>query len=152
AQHEPVSRILGRRDFYGRTFAITSATLDPRPDSEILITATLELVREDGLADKPPRIIDIGTGSGCLLLTLLAELPAATGLGTDISQAALDAARANALAMGLAERAEWLQADALEGVPGGFHIVVTNPPYIRTGEIPELEPEVRSFDPVQALD
>lgn len=152
AQREPVSRILGQRDFYGRTFAITPATLDPRPDSETLITAALELVAEEGWTTRPLRILDVGTGSGCLLLTLLAELPAATGLGTDISPAALDAARVNAGRLGLADRAEWLQADALEAVPRGFHMLVANPPYVRTADIASLEAEVRCFDPLRALD
>ena len=88
-RREPVSRILGERDFYGRTFAISPATLDPRPDSETVLAATLEVVREEGWLSQPLRILDVGTGSGCLLLTLLCELPQATGLGTDISTAAL---------------------------------------------------------------
>ncbi len=151
-RREPVSRILGCRDFYGRTFAISPATLDPRPDSETLISATLELVRQEGWQREPLRILDVGTGSGCLLLTLLSEMPQATGLGTDISAAALAIARENACRLGLEQRAAWSQKDALEGVAGPFHILVANPPYVRTGDIADLEPEVRDFDPVQALD
>ena len=93
---EPVSRILGVRDFYGRSFAISPATLDPRPDSETLIAAVLELAASEGWLARPLRLLDVGTGSGCLLLTLLAELPGAAGVGTDTSVAALNVARANA--------------------------------------------------------
>ena len=151
-QHEPVSRILGERDFYGRTFAISPATLDPRPDSETVIAAALEIAREEGWMSRPIRILDVGTGSGCLLLTLLCELPQATGLGTDISAAALDTASLNAGRLGLGRRVTWLRADALESIAGPFHMLVANPPYVRTAEIPGLEPEVRDFDPTQALD
>ena len=104
AAREPVSRILGEREFYGRTFALSPATLDPRADSETVITAALELVREEGWRQRPLRIIDVGTGSGCLLLTLLCELPNALGLGTDISAAALETARDNAASLGLQDR------------------------------------------------
>jgi release factor glutamine methyltransferase len=149
---EPVARILGEREFYGRSFAISPATLDPRPDSETLIAATLELAREEKWLAAPLRILDIGTGSGCLLLTLLAELPSASGVGTDISQAALDVASANAQRLGLDARCRWVTADLLEGIAGPFDVLVANPPYVRTGEIPTLEPEVRSFDPHAALD
>lgn len=151
-QHEPVSRILGERDFYGRTFAICPATLDPRPDSETVIAAALEIAREEGWTSRPIRILDVGTGSGCLLLTLLCELPQATGLGTDISAAALDTASLNAGRLGLDPRVTWLRADGLESIAGPFHMLVANPPYVRTAEIPGLEPEVREFDPTQALD
>ena len=151
-QHEPVSRILGERDFYGRTFAISPATLDPRPDSETVIAAALEIAREEGWMSRPIRILDVGTGSGCLLLTLLCELPQAAGLGTDISAAALDTASLNAGRLGLDRRVTWLRADGLESIAGPFHMLVANPPYVRTAEIPGLEPEVRDFDPTQALD
>jgi release factor glutamine methyltransferase len=152
AAREPVSRILGERSFYGRTFAISPATLDPRPDSETLIETTLEIVEREGRHAQPLRILDVGTGSGCLLLTLLAELPNATGVGTDVSKAALDVARENAQRLGVAGRAEWLASDALEGVEGPFDILVSNPPYIRSGDIAQLAPEVSRFDPYLALD
>jgi release factor glutamine methyltransferase len=151
-RREPVSRILGEREFYGRAFAITPATLDPRPDSETLIDTVLELVEEEGWKGKPLRILDVGTGSGCLLLTLLAELPHATGLGTDISQGAITVAARNAARLELEPRVEWKVADGLESVEGHFHILIANPPYVRTAEIAGLAPEVRSFDPVEALD
>jgi release factor glutamine methyltransferase len=149
---EPVSRILGTRDFYGRSFAVTAATLDPRPDSETLIELTLDLVGEKGWRDKPLRILDVGTGTGCLLITLLAELPLATGLGTDISSEALDVAQANARLNDVADRARFAQHDLLTGVSGPFDILVCNPPYIPSATIESLEPEVRVFDPRGALD
>jgi release factor glutamine methyltransferase len=152
ARREPVSRILGARDFYGRSFAISPATLDPRPDTETLIEAALAIVREEGWRRRDLRILDVGTGSGCLLLTLLCELDGASGLGTDISVPALAVARANADRLGMSHRASWLTADALETVSGSFHILVSNPPYVRTGEIAALEPEVCEFDPAAALD
>jgi release factor glutamine methyltransferase len=152
AEREPVSRIVGQRDFYGRTFAISPATLDPRPESETLIEAALEVAREEGWEGEGLRILDVGTGSGCLLLTLLSELPDARGTGTDISAAALAAARANADRLGVSRRATWLTANGLETVPGPFHMLISNPPYVRTGEIVHLEPEVRNFDPIVALD
>jgi release factor glutamine methyltransferase len=151
-RHEPVSRILGKRDFYGRTFALSAATLDPRPDSETVIAAALDLVREEGWHSEPLRILDVCTGTGCLLLTLLCELPHATGLGSDISEPALATARQNALDLGVTQRAAWARADALEGIAGPFHMLVGNPPYVRSGEIAQLEPEVRDFDPALALD
>jgi release factor glutamine methyltransferase len=152
---EPVSRILGTRDFYGRSFAISPATLDPRPASETLIEATLELAAQEGWATgspRPLRILDVGTGSGCLLLTLLAELPNAQGVGTDRSAAALQVAWANAERLGVAGRAQWLVADALEPVRGPFDILISNPPYIPTDQIARLAPEVCRYDPGLALD
>ncbi|HXF54758.1 MAG TPA: peptide chain release factor N(5)-glutamine methyltransferase [Hyphomicrobiaceae bacterium] len=149
---EPISRILGRRGFYGRDFEISPDVLDPRPETETLVDAALSIAAEEGWRDTPIRILDIGTGSGCLLVTLLAELPLATGLGTDISAAALSVARANARRHGVAGRARWQQARALAGVSGLFDLVLSNPPYIATGDIGLLEPEVRLHDPWIALD
>jgi release factor glutamine methyltransferase len=149
---EPVSRILGEREFYGRRFALSAATLDPRPDSETLIGAALELATQEGWGEAPIRILDIGTGTGCLLLTLLAELPNATGLGTDLSEEALATARRNAQALGLAERAAFARHNMLDGVAGSFDLVISNPPYIASGDIPVLAPEVREYDPKAALD
>jgi len=153
ARREPVSRILGQREFYGRTFVISPATLDPRPDSETLVEAALAVAREESWEGRGGvSILDVGTGSGCLLLTLLCEMEGARGTGTDISAAALAAARDNADRLGVAQRASWLAADGLETVPGSFHMLICNPPYVRTGEIAHLEPEVRNFDPAAALD
>ncbi|MFN3624635.1 MAG: peptide chain release factor N(5)-glutamine methyltransferase [Hyphomicrobium sp.] len=150
--HEPVSRILGEREFYGRRFALSPATLDPRPDSETLIETVLAIARREGWQDKPVRILDIGTGTGCLLLTLLAELPRARGLGTDISPEALATAAANAKALGVADKATFELRDVLDGVAGPFDLVVSNPPYIPSGEIAGLQREVRDYDPRAALD
>ena len=152
AAREPVSRILGEREFYGRAFELSPATLDPRPDSETLIEAALGILRSAEPGGHPWRILDVGTGTGCLLTTLLCELPDATGVGTDISQAALDTAAANAGRLGVARRATWLVADALEGIDGPFDLLISNPPYIRSGDIAALDPEVRDFDPRAALD
>jgi release factor glutamine methyltransferase len=152
AGREPVSRIVGMREFYGRPFAISPDVLDPRPDSETVITAVLQLVREEGWGQRALRIVDVGTGSGCLLATLLLELPSATGTGIDISQPALDIARGNWQALGVGGRAESVIADGLDGCDGRYDILVSNPPYIPTRDIPGLEPEVRDFDPLLALD
>jgi release factor glutamine methyltransferase len=149
---EPISRIIGTRDFYGRGFCLSPATLDPRPDSETVVTAAIELVREEGWLEAPLSVLDVGTGSGCLLVSLLLELPAATGVGTDISAAAVAIARDNARALGVEHRSRWIAADGLAGIGGRFDVLVCNPPYIASAEIARLEPEVRDFDPHAALD
>jgi len=145
---EPISQILGRREFWSRDFRVTSDVLDPRPDSETLI----EWVLAEAAKDAALRIIDFGTGSGCLLLTLLAELPEATGLGVDYSEAALDVARGNAEALGLSGRAAFRQGDWGEGIEPSFDILISNPPYIESAAIPTLQPEVARFEPRLALD
>lgn len=146
---EPVARILGRREFFGRELAIDASTLDPRPDTETLVRHALRFarVRGNGL-----RILDLGTGSGAVLIALLGELPAAEGVGTDRSEEALRVAAANAARHGVASRARFVRADWCQGLAGRFDLVVSNPPYIPTGEIAALEPEVRHFDPPAALD
>lgn len=150
--HEPVSRILGERGFFGRSFAVTPATLDPRPCTETVIEAALEIAAREGWSARPIRILDIGTGSGALLVTLLAELPLASGIGTDISDAALTAARGNAERLGVSGRAEFLARRTLDGLEGPFDLLVSNPPYIPSGDIAGLDPDVRLFDPHAALD
>lgn len=149
----PVGRIVGRRSFYGRTFRLGPAILEPRPDSEVLIDAVLEVIGPvvEG-QQQPLRIIDVGTGSGCLLITLLAELPFASGVGVDIEIEALGVARQNAQDLGVADRAEFVEGDVLDGVDGEFDVLVSNPPYIRTGELAGLDDEVRLHDPLRALD
>jgi release factor glutamine methyltransferase len=149
---EPLSRILGEREFYGRRFVLSPATLDPRPDSETLIDAALRIAAREGWRERPIRILDIGTGSGCLLLTLLAELPSATGLGTDISAGALQTAAMNAASLDVAARTTFALADMLDGVDGPFDLIVSNPPYIGSADIAALSPEVRKYDPHAALD
>ncbi|MEQ1889716.1 MAG: peptide chain release factor N(5)-glutamine methyltransferase [Alphaproteobacteria bacterium] len=150
---EPVSRILGRREFWSLDFEITPATLDPRPDSETLISAALDAVRD---RERPLRILDIGTGSGCLLLALLSEFPCARGTGIDISNGALDVARRNAAHLGFSQRARFIQCDVQNGgwssqAGGPFDMVVSNPPYIEDAALAGLAPEVIGFDPYQAL-
>ncbi len=148
AAREPVSRILGRRGFWSLEFKITPDTLDPRPDSETLVEAVLAQI-DDRAA--PLSILDLGTGSGCLLLALLAELPAARGLGVDISAAALEVARENARFLGLSVRARFERRDWAMGLGGFWQAIVSNPPYIKESEIEGLAPEVAHYDPNLAL-
>lgn len=152
ASREPVARILGRREFWSLPFALSPATLDPRPDSETLVEALLACQPDRG---RPLRLLDLGTGSGCLLLALLSELPAAWGLGLDRSAEAAATARRNAADLGLAERAAFLVGDwaaALADAQGGFDLVVSNPPYIARNALETLDPEVLRHDPRAALD
>lgn len=149
---EPVSRILGLRSFYGRDFLITPDVLDPRPDTETVIDAALELAHSIDVPADQLRIADIGVGSGAILLTLLAKLPQARGVGTDVSPGALAVARRNAERLGLADRLELVETDVLDGVGGVLHIVVSNPPYIASGDIQMLSEDVRRYDPRLALD
>lgn len=151
--HEPVSRILGRREFWSLDFEITPDTLDPRADSETLIGAALGLIHD---RNHPLHILDIGTGSGCLLLALLSELPRAQGTGIDISQSALDVAFRNAGRLGFAERANFISCDVRSAgwvaqLTGPFDIIIANPPYIENAAIADLSPEVTLFDPHMAL-
>ena len=148
---EPVSRIVGFREFWGRRFAISPAVLDPRPDTETLIEAALSLLGQTNGA-KPLRILDLGTGSGCVLLTLLAEMPQAWGVGADISVEALNLARINAERLGLAARAAFVQCDWCETFVGPFGLIIANPPYIEGASIGALDDEVRCGDPALALD
>lgn len=147
SRFEPVSRILGTREFYGRSFRVTPEVLDPRADTETLIEAALGLAKGRG----PLRFLDLGTGSGAIAVTLLAELPEATAVATDLSAAALAVAKANAEALGVAGRASFVQANWFEGIDGRFDLIVSNPPYIPLGDIAGLAPDVREFDPLRAL-
>jgi release factor glutamine methyltransferase len=151
-EREPVSRITGTREFYGRSFEIGPQALDPRPDTETLIDAALALVDQNGWRDRNLRLLDLGTGTGCILVTLLAELPNAVGIGIDRSPAALRLAAANATRLGVAHRATFIAADWLDGIGGEFDLVLSNPPYLATGEIAGLQPEVAAYDPRLALD
>jgi release factor glutamine methyltransferase len=145
---EPVSRIIGIREFYGRPFRIDASSLDPRPDTETLIEAALALVG----GEAPLRLLDLGTGSGCILITLLAELPRATGIGIDKSLPALELAQANAASLGVGDRARFLAGDWLDAVQGSFDLVVANPPYLSAADMAELSKEVGAHDPRDALD
>lgn len=151
-QGEPVSRIRGTKEFYGRRFGVDAHTLDPRPDTETLIEAALDLVVQKGWQSRPLRLLDLGTGSGCILLTLLAELKLAQGVGTDLSEGALRCAAGNASRLGLADRAHFIATDWFDGVSGQFDLVLSNPPYIASAEIAGLAREVSRFDPRLALD
>jgi release factor glutamine methyltransferase len=140
---QPVSQILGKRLFWGRYFKVTGDVLDPRPETETLVAATLEQPFD--------AVLDLGTGSGCLLLTLLAERPAARGVGVDLSEPALAVARANAAALGVTARVRLVQGDWAAGLEGRFDLIVSNPPYIPAAEMAALAPEVRDWEPALAL-
>ena len=143
--HEPVSRILGEREFYGRVFRVTPATLDPRPDTETIIEAALKVM------PKAARLLDLGTGTGAIAITLLAERPDAIGVATDLSPDALAVARENAARLGAADRLTLLEGSWFAPVSGSFDIILSNPPYIPADEIAGLAPDVRNFDPALAL-
>ncbi|BBK30712.1 release factor glutamine methyltransferase [Stella humosa] len=147
---EPLSRILGRREFWSLPFGLGPDALDPRPDTETLVEAVLMRLSDRGRAW---RILDLGTGSGCIALALLSELPAAVAVGVDRSPAACGIARDNAHALGLGGRFHPMVADWGSALgPGGFDLVVSNPPYIPSADIAGLEPEVARHDPLAALD
>jgi release factor glutamine methyltransferase len=143
ARRQPVSQIIGERQFLGRSFRVTGDVLDPRPETELLVLKALE---------RPfVRMLDLGTGSGCILLSCLAGMPIATGLGTDLSAAALAVAAENAARLGLGRRAAFARSDWYEAVPGRFDLIVSNPPYIAGDEMAGLAPEVREWEPRMAL-
>ena len=145
---EPVARIVGAREFWGLTLTVTGDVLVPRPDTETVVELALSLVDRA----RPLRIADLGTGSGAILLALLSELPNAFGVGTDIDPRALAVARANAMRLGLGERAAFVACDFGTALRGAFDLVVSNPPYIASAEIEALAIEVRAHDPHRALD
>ena len=151
-RREPVARIFGHKEFWSLSLQIGPAVLVPRPETETVVEAALDAVARDARQMAQLRILDIGTGSGALLLALLSELPNAVGTATDISAAALDVARANAECGGLAGRCTFIACDIAAGVPGPFDLIVSNPPYVVHGEIASLPPEVRDYDPALALD
>lgn len=150
---EPTAMILGEWDFMGLTFRLNKSTLIPEQDTEVLVETALEELKRRGPGEAPLRILDLCTGSGCILLSLLHELRNAGGLGTDLSEEALEAARENAIRLGLQERAAFRQGDLWEPVGDErFDLIVSNPPYVPTDVIPTLEPEVRCGEPYAALD
>ena len=144
---EPVSRILGAREFWGLLFTVTPAVLDPRPDTETIVQAA---VQEMG-ANPPASILDLGTGSGCILISLLTEFPMARGTAVDVSPEALAVARMNAQALGVADRITFVEGRWFDSVTGSFDLIVSNPPYIPIQDIESLAPEVRNHDPILAL-
>src|SRR5882724_4753233 len=151
-QGEPVARILGRNEFWGLPLQLSAATLVPRPDTETVVELALEIWRGERHPVSPLRIADLGTGSGAILLALLSEFPEACGVGTDISLPALQTAGSNAARLGLTARAAFVACDYAAALSGGFDLIVSNPPYIRSAEIAGLEREVRGYDPPTALD
>lgn len=145
-EHEPISHILGYRDFWRDTFEVTADVLTPRPDSETVIEA---LLRQKAA---PSRILDLGTGSGCLLLSALREYPQAYGVGVDQSAAALAVAERNAVRLGLKDRCQYVRSHWCQEVQGKFDVVISNPPYIPTADIAALDADVRDYEPHAALD
>jgi release factor glutamine methyltransferase len=154
-RREPVARILGTKEFRGLSFLVNEATLVPRPETEILVNAALDVLGfgQAGMpAGQPLRICDLGTGSGAVLIALLSELRHATGIGVDISQPALDIALANARRHGVADRIGFIHGDFAMPLDETFDLVVANPPYIPHGDLAGLEADVRDYDPALALD
>jgi len=143
AAHQPVAQIIGQRLFWGRSFIVTKDTLDPRPETETLIA--------EALAGPFQNVLDMGTGTGCILLSLLADRPQATGVGADISPKALDVAARNARALGVQSRLALVQSDWFAGLGGQFDLIVSNPPYIALDEMAQLSPDVREWEPHLAL-
>lgn len=149
AAHEPLAYITGHREFWSLDLAVSPATLIPRPDSETLIEAALRHRPDRTLVR---RILDLGTGTGALLLAALVEFPAAFGIGVDRAPAAAALARDNAMRLGLAERAGFFAGDWGDALAGRFDLILANPPYIRSGDIASLMPEVACHEPLSALD
>ncbi len=150
-----MSAITGRREFWGLEFEVGPEVLAPRPETEIVIEeaiACLTRPTQDASPDAPPLLVDVGTGSGCLAVCLAREFPAAKVIATDLSPAALSIAARNAQRHGVAGRTEFRQTSLVDGVSGPAVLVVSNPPYIPTGDIAGLPPEVRAWEPLQALD
>ncbi|MEM6678038.1 MAG: peptide chain release factor N(5)-glutamine methyltransferase [Pseudomonadota bacterium] len=144
AARRPLAQITGTRAFMGRAFTVTSDTLDPRPETELLVDCALQ-------GPAPARFADLGTGTGCILVSLLAQWPTAEGIGTDLSAEALAVAEANAVRHGVADRALFLRTSWCDGLSAGLDLIVSNPPYIAAEEHARLEPEVRAYEPRGAL-
>ncbi|WP_196240214.1 peptide chain release factor N(5)-glutamine methyltransferase [Alsobacter soli] len=148
---EPVARILGEWEFWSLPFTLAPEVLVPRPDSETVVAAALLALKERRHASEGLRILDLGTGSGCLLVALLTELPGATGVGVDLAPQAVETARFNAARNGVGDRADFFVSNWGEAIQGRFDLIVSNPPYIADAVIDGLEPEVRAHDPRLAL-
>jgi release factor glutamine methyltransferase len=149
SKREPLAYITGSREFWSMNFIVAPGVLIPRPESETLVEAAL---REFPQHDAAPRVLDLGTGSGCLLLAFLSERPGASGLGIDISETALSIATRNASVLSLDQRAAFRRSDWTRDVSGQFDLVLANPPYISRRELPQLAPEIVQFEPAKALD
>lgn len=152
SQKIPIAYIIGKREFMGLDFMVTQATLIPRPDTEILVEESIGRLRN--FEGSNIRIADLGTGSGAICLSVLDNISNATAIAVDISADALEVARRNAEAIGVADRVEFVQGDMIEAISGmePFDAIVSNPPYIKSGDIPTLAPDVRCYEPVSALD
>ena len=153
SRHWPVDKIIGCRGFYKYDFKVNCDVLTPRPDTEILVEKAVSLVQSRKLT----KILEFGVGSGCVILSILAECPNTTAIGIDISKKALDVARENARTLNVENRvnlinASWFDDDILSKLGSGFDMIVSNPPYIPSNEIAMLDKEVRDFDPITALD
>ena len=148
--HEPLDKIIGQKEFYKSVFKVNQNVLSPRPDTEILVEKALNLM----IKDKPYKILDLGTGSGCILLSLLKERTSSLGTGLDISKKALDTAKENAALLGISSRVAFINKswNDVELKDEDFDIIVSNPPYIESKEINKLEKEVKAYDPIIALD
>ena len=141
--HQPVAQIIGYRLFWGRRFTVTRDTLDPRPETEILVA--------EALSQPFQNMLDLGTGTGCILLSCLADMPMAVGLGSDVSAAALAVAQTNAAALGLDARARFMLSDWWTAIDEQFDLIVSNPPYITATEMADLSPDVARWEPHLAL-
>ena len=148
-QKKPIAKIIGEKEFYGLSFLTSEDVLDPRPDSETLIDVVLKHTKNK---NHPYKILELGTGSGCLILTLLSELPYAQAVATDISECALTIATNNATRIGVTDRVKFLISDWFKSVRGEFDIIISNPPYIESKDIQNLDADVRNYDPLLALD
>lgn len=156
ASHQPLDKILGHKEFYKWDFMTNENVLSPRPDTEIILESALQYAAQIK-SEKKLRFLDLGTGSGCLILSMLKEFPLAEGIAVDISAPALEVARCNALRLGVADRvrfiqADWFADDFCSTIGTMCGIIVTNPPYIPTNDIAALEDEVKKYDPLSALD
>ena len=149
---EPVFRIVGRRDFYGLELGLSKDTLEPRPDTEVLVDVVLPHLARISSSKGEARIIDLGTGTGAIALALISKVAHCRAVGVDLSVDALETADANAKNLGLSSRFETVRSHWFESVDGRFDLILSNPPYIRSGVVGMLDPEVRLFDPILALD
>jgi release factor glutamine methyltransferase len=149
---EPVHRIAGKREFYGLSLALSQETLEPRPDTEALVDAVLPHLAEIANRKGHAHVLDLGTGTGAICLALLSECAGATGIGSDVSADALATAARNAAANGLAGRFQAVESNWFAAIDGLFDLIVSNPPYIRSDEIADLDVAVRLYDPLRALD
>lgn len=150
ASREPMAHILGEREFWSLRFEVNSDTLIPRPDTETLVQAAADWAKVRG-GGRNLKVLDLGTGTGCILLALLSEWPKATGVGVDINPRALEIARTNARGLGMAGRVSFVEGDWGADLEETFDLIVSNPPYIPDREVAGLQPEVSQFEPIGAL-